>query len=640
MTKTTQYMPWLRRPPANFRLLCKNLRGEQRSVSKHLRLLATYALDDNELHLLAKAISAEKQKSEDGRLEGLQPYRLGVISNGTTKLIAPCLAATALRYGIDLTVIEGEFNQVFQEVLSPTSIIRSEKPDAILVALDYRGVPGLDIGFTSNEGKAVSEALAYIDSICRALRQDVSATVIIQNIPYPPMPFFGGLDARLPGSQRRRIDLFNSGLGALLGEVPGILFDVDGLARAVGYENWFSAKQWHMAKLPFSQAYTPIYTDHLMRLIGASRGASRKCLVLDLDNTLWGGVVGDDGLAGITLGQGDPTGEAYLAIQRVSKLLRERGILLAVCSKNDDSIARSVFREHPDMLLREEDISVFQANWKDKASNLEAIASALNISTNTLVFLDDNPAEREQVRQALPEVAVPELPDDPSSYPWLLLAAGYFESASFTDDDRQRANQYLANAERAELAKSSRDINEYLLSLQMEVGFSPFDAAGRSRIAQLTSRSNQFNLTTRRYDEAAIAQWEENTSAFTLQVRLADRFSDNGMISVVICKLIGDAWDIDTWLMSCRVLNRRVEEAVLDTIVANARARGANKLLGQYIPTDRNDLVKDHYHKLGFSLLSSDNNQETWELNLATYIPKKPPMHCQYSKNLLGIGAP
>lgn len=190
--------------------------------------------------------------------------------------------------------------------------------------------------------------------------------------------------------------------------------------------------------------------------------------------------------------------------------------------------------------------------------------------------------------------------------------------------------------QKAELAKSSRDINEYLLSLQMEVGFSPFDAAGRSRIAQLTSRSNQFNLTTRRYDEAAIAQWEENTSAFTLQVRLADRFSDNGMISVVICKLIGDAWDIDTWLMSCRVLNRRVEEAVLDTIVANARARGANKLLGQYIPTDRNDLVKDHYHKLGFSLLSSDNNQETWELNLATYIPKEAAYALSVFKKSVG----
>jgi len=629
-------MSWLSRPPADFHSLCKKSISNGQNPGKFLRTIAAYALGDNELHLLTKAILAEKKRSGKNEIEGLQPYRLGVISNGTTKLVAPCLVATAVRYGLDLSLIEGEFNQVFHEAISSASRIKSEKPDAVLIALDYRGIPGLDIGFADDESKAVSEALAYIEMICRAIRQDTNATVIIQNIPCPPMPIFGGLDARLAGSQRRRIDLFNSGLSTLLGELPGILFDVDGLARNVGYENWFMPKQWHIAKLPFSQAYTPIYADHCMRLVGAVRGVSRKCLVLDLDNTLWGGVIGDDGLAGITLGQGDPVGEAYLAIQQVAKLLRERGILLAVCSKNDDNIARSVFREHPDMLLREEDISVFQANWKDKASNLEAIASALNIATNALVFLDDNPAEREQVRQALPEVAVPELPDDPSSYPSILLAAGYFESVSFTDDDRRRANQYLANAERAELAQSSRDINDYLMSLEMVISFAPFDSTGRSRIAQLTNRSNQFNLTTRRYDEAAIAKWGQDANAFTLQVRLADRFGDNGMISVVICTASGQSWIIDTWLMSCRVLNRRVEEAVLDTLVANAHSRGISRLVGHFIPTDRNGLVKEHYQRLGFMPLGSDHSTEAWALEVDGYVPKKPPMQCVYSSNCLG----
>jgi FkbH-like protein len=636
MTKPIQYLPWLRRPPTHYRSLCKGFELLGPDSGKLLRTLANYSLDDNELHLLAKVISGEKRRAGKDRVEGLHSYRLGVISNGTTKLVAPCLVATAVRYGIDLTVVEGEFNQVFQEAISPVSKIKSEQADAVLIALDYRGIPGLDIGFADDEGKAVGEALDYIDRICRAIRQDTDANLIVQNIPCPPMPLFGGLDARLAGSQRRRIDLFNNGLVSMLGGIPGIMFDVDGLARNVGYENWFLSKQWHIAKLPFSQAYTPIYADHCMRLIGAVRGASKKCLVLDLDNTLWGGVVGDDGLAGITLGQGDPVGEAFLAIQQVARLLRERGILLAVCSKNDDNIARSVFREHPDMLLREEDISVFQANWKDKASNLEAIASSLNIATNALVFLDDNPAEREQVRQALPEVAVPELPDDPSSYPAILLAAGYFESVSFTDDDRRRANQYLANAERAELAQSSRDINDYLISLEMVISFSSFDAAGRGRIAQLTNRSNQFNLTTRRYDEASIAKWGQDTQAFTLQVRLADTFGDNGMISVVICTRSEDSWIIDTWLMSCRVLNRRVEEAVLDTLVANAKSCGICRIIGHYIPTDRNGLVKDHYSKLGFVLLESDNNMEAWVLELAGYVPKNPPMQCVYGSGLVG----
>jgi FkbH-like protein len=636
MAKAIQYMPWLRRPPSGFRDLCKKFRSDGENPGWYLRSLSDYALDDNELHLLAKVVSGEKNRTGNREVDGLQKYRLGVISNGTTKLITPCLVATAIRYGIDLTVIDGEFNQVVQEALSPTSKINVEKPDAVLIALDYRGIPGLDIGFANDESKAVNEALAFIEMICRGVSQAINSTIIVQNIPCPPMPLFGGLDARLSGSQRRRIDQFNEGLSTFLGEVSGILFDVDGLARNVGYENWFKPQQWHIAKLAFSQIFSPIYADHCMRLIGSVRGVSRKCLVLDLDNTLWGGVVGDDGLAGITIGQGNPVGEAYLAIQQVAKHLRERGIMLAVCSKNDDSIARAVFREHPDMLLREEDISVFQANWKDKASNLEAIAATLNIATNAIVFLDDNPAEREQVRQALPEVAVPELPDDPASYPFLLLAAGYFESVSFTDDDRRRANQYLANAERAELAQSSRDINDYLSSLKMEASFSPFDTTGRSRIAQLVSRSNQFNLTTHRYDETAIAKWEQNTDAFTLQVRLADRFGDNGMVSIVICVRSGEYWIIDTWLMSCRVLNRRVEEAVLDTLVANAKSRGICQIIGHYIPTGRNGLVKDHYFKLGFVPTKSDNSMEAWVLDLASYVPKKPPMQCVFSDKLVG----
>ncbi len=331
---------------------------------------------------------------------------------------------------------------------------------------------------------------------------------------------------------------------------------------------------------------------------------------------------------------GSPEGEAYLTVQQVAKNLRDRGIVLAVCSKNDDSVARAVFREHPDMLLREEDISVFQANWKDKASNLEAIASTLNIGLNAIVFLDDNPAERDQVRQALPEVAVPELPEDPSAYPSYLLAAGYFESVSFTDDDRRRASQYHANAERAELAQSFRDINEYLASLEMAIKFSPFDANGRARIAQLTNKSNQFNLTTRRYDETAITNWEQNRDAFTLQVRLADRFGDNGIISVVICIKSNDDWIVDTWLMSCRVLNRRVEEAVLDVLVENARLAGIRRLIGHYIPTDRNGLVKDHYFKLGFKPLESATNTEIWALEIASHVRKEPPMRVELNGGL------
>ena len=278
------------------------------------------------------------------------------------------------------------------------------------------------------------------------------------------------------------------------------------------------------------------------------------------------------------------------------------------------------------MLLRLEDIAVFQANWNDKATNLRAIAAALSIGTDALVFLDDNPAERALVRAELPDVAVPELPDDPADYPAVLLAAGFFETLSFTAEDRARVGQYRANAERAEGASSCVDMGAYLRSLDMTIRFAPFDAIGRPRIAQLTNRSNQFNLTTRRYDEAAIAALESRADVFTLQVRLSDRFGDNGMISVVVCNTAAADWVIDTWLMSCRVLNRRVEEAVLDMLATSARGRGVTRLVGVYIPTERNGMVRDHYARLGFQPAGSENGVDRWHLDLTNYVPRQPPM--------------
>jgi FkbH-like protein len=477
-----------------------------------------------------------------------------------------------------------------------------------------------------DEDAAVKVAADHLRMICQGLLEGGRRQLFVQNIVCPPGGLFGSLDARLRGTQRRRVEKFNEALLGILDECGGLLVDIAGLAALVGHERWFDARQWHIAKLPFAPEMGPLYADHVMRLVGAVNGSSRKCLVLDLDNTLWGGVVGDEGVHGLVLGQGDALGEAFVTMQQTARLLRQRGIILAVCSKNDESNARAPFREHPDMVLREEDIAVFQANWQDKASNLEAIARALDIGTDSLVFLDDNPAEREQVRQALPEVAVPELTQDASDYAAILLAGGYFETVSFTGDDRARAAQYQANAQRAQLAGAARDMGEYLASLEMVITFTPFDATGRSRIAQLTQRSNQFNLTTRRYDEAAIGTFEQRSDAFTLQVRLADRFGDNGMISVIICVEKEGEWEIDTWLMSCRVLNRRVEQAVLDVLTASARHRGIQRLVGRYIPTEKNGMVRDHYAKLGFQAAGTQDGADLWVLETVSRKPAKPPM--------------
>jgi FkbH-like protein len=365
----------------------------------------------------------------------------------------------------------------------------------------------------------------------------------------------------------------------------------------------------------------PLYAEHVCRLLAAALGKSKKCLVLDLDNTVWGGVIGDDGLAGIVLGQGSPRGEAHLAVQAAALALRDRGIVLAVSSKNDDTIARQPFREHPEMLLREDHIAAFQANWQDKASNLRAIAQTLNIGLDALVLLDDNPAERLQVREALPEVGVPELPPEPELYVRTLLAAGYFESVQFTAEDRERAAQYQANAARSAMLGSATDLQSHLASLQMQAHMAPFDEVGRARISQLINKTNQFNLCTRRRSEAEVAALESMPGTLTMQVRLTDRFGDNGIIAVVVGMPDDNAWILDTWLMSCRVLNRGVERAMLNVIVARARAYGLKRLLGHYQPTEKNALVRDHYARLGFLPLSApaQAGATSWSLELDSY---------------------
>jgi FkbH-like protein len=307
--------------------------------------------------------------------------------------------------------------------------------------------------------------------------------------------------------------------------------------------------------------------------------------------------------------------------------LRARGIVLAVCSKNEDDTARLPFRDHPDMLIKEDDIAVFQANWTDKAANIRAIASTLNIGVDALVFLDDNPAERAQVRRELPMVAVPELPDDPALYPRMLAAAGYFETVGFSQEDRDRAAHYQGNAKRAASLQASGDIDSYLASLNMVCTIGRVDPVSRSRVAQLINKSNQFNLTTRRYSEFEVAALEGDPLRHAIQVRLADTFGDNGIISVLIADRSGDAWEIDTWLMSCRVLGRRVEEAVLAHLAAAARADNVRTLIGRYIPSAKNKMVAEHYEKLGFEVSERRTDGTTYyRLALADYREPCLPM--------------
>jgi FkbH-like protein len=632
-------LTWLPEAPADFDVRCRCLLAQANenpddnihdsNLGTAIRALATHALNEHQLARLGRIIDAAR--TDNRSLTPLTSFRLGLLGNGTLDLIVPVLIATAARHGIALECITGDYNQFLQEALLETSAVNRARPDAVLLALDYRGLPlQATPGDHDAQAQTIDGAIGLLNTIRGAIRQHGGAPCILQTVAPPPEGLFGSFDFALPGTMRSLVHDLNRRIAQATLASEDVLLDVAGLAETIGLAEWHSPALWNMAKLPFADAYVPLYADHIARVVGAIRGKSRRCLVLDLDNTVWGGVIGDDGVEGIKIAQGDPTGEAHLDVQKLALALRARGVVLAVSSKNTDSVARQPFRQHPEMLLKEEHIAVFQANWDDKATNIRAIAKELALGLESFVFLDDNPVERGLIRRELPEVAVPEVDSDPATYARTLAAAGYFEAVHFSDEDRSRAEMYQGNARRASLQKQASDLGAYLRSLNMHIVFGAFDRTSRARVAQLINKSNQFNLTTRRYTEAELAGAEADPGVFAFHARLIDQFGDNGIICVIICRSTTDgetdaAWMIDTWLMSCRVLGRCVEQMVLREIVLRARARGIRTLLGTYKPTTRNAMVREHYGKLGFTCVREEANGNTvWELPTDTDIEAAP----------------
>ncbi len=624
-------LQWLPRAPREFSERLRALGSLSGPVGRELQSLALHALDLNQLTKLAKSVGKARSddKSDGKSLHPLAPFRLAMLSNSTIDLIVPALVASAARHGIALEVIQSSYGQVAQEALMPDSKVNSSKPDAVLFALDYRALPlKLSLGDSEASSATIQRAIGYLQTLRNGIKANSNAVCIFQTFAPPVETLFGSLDRALPGTLRNLIDSINREFAEYILGSGDVLLDVAGLAETVGLADWHNTQLWNMAKFSFSDELIPLFSDHVARTVAAIRGKSRKVLVLDLDNTVWGGIIGDDGLEGIKIAQGDAGGEAHLAVQRLALNLRQRGIVLAVSSKNSDEVARAPFEQHPEMLLKLDHIAVFQANWNDKATNIQAIAEELSLGLDAMVFLDDNPVERGLVRRLLPEVAVPELPDDSAYYARTLAAAGYFEAVAFAAEDLKRAGFYQNNAKRANLKKQVGCVDAYLASLEMTITFHPFDAIGRARIVQLINKSNQYNLTTRRYTDPEVAQAENDPEVFTLQVWLADIFGDNGMISVIICRPDGpEVWNIDTWLMSCRVLGRKVEHMVLREILKHARAAGIRKLTSVYRPTDRNKLVADHYAKLRFTKTGEEESGLTrWELLVEGAAPESAPM--------------
>jgi FkbH-like protein len=496
----------------------------------------------------------------------------------------------------------------------------------VLFAFDARHALGqADPTLDDAASDRVIESVAHhYKDLWGMVRRAFSCSVIQQAL-LPVFPLLlGSNEHRLPGSPRNMAVRLNRRIAELADETGVDILAIDQRGAQDGIDRWHDTALWHRAKMEIAPPMAPLYGDLVARIAAAQCGRSYKCLVLDLDNTLWGGVVGDDGVEGLALGQGSATGEAYIAFQDYVRQLSQRGIILAVCSKNDEAIALTPFASHPDMILKRSSFAAFVANWSDKAANLRAIAKALNIGLDALVFADDNPFERNLVRRELPMVAVPELPEDPAYYAQCLADAGYFEAIRVTHEDMARTGQYRANAERETLRETASDLPAYLKSLEMAMRVEKFDSAGQARIVQLVNKTNQFNLTTRRYSDQEIAAMAADTDTVTLQIRLTDKYGDNGMIAVVIARPAGraDTLAIDTWLMSCRVLGRQIEQATLNILAEEARRRGYKALMGEFRPTAKNGLVRDHYAALGFEALGSDAaGNSLWHLPLDEFVP-------------------
>jgi FkbH-like protein len=552
----------------------------------------------------------------------LLPVRIAVVSSATIDFLLPVLDLAMLAVNMRATWEVAPYGQVSTSLLDPQSTIASFQPQVTLVMNATPHLPGWPaLGATKEEAEALAgDVCRSLIDPCVTFHDRTGSDVVINN--FHPMAgrAAGNLGGRLPGDATQFVRRVNLMLGD---RVPqGLhIHDVAAMVERRGFDVWFDERYWHLAKQPVSFECVADYCHSLAAVVGAILGRARKALVLDLDNTLWGGVVGDDGLAGIQIGEGSAEGEAFKTFQQYLRALKDRGVLLTVCSKNDDAVARTAFADHPEMVLRQDDFVAFKANWQPKSENIRAIAAELDLPLDAFVFIDDNPAERDEVRQAVPEVTVLEWPDDPGAFVRALEGARLFEAAALTAEDTHRTVAYQARRQAAQAQGAATDVGAYLASLEMVATVRPFEPVSIERITQLVNKTNQFNLTTRRVVQAEIERLSGERSILTRTVRLRDRFADHGLISVLVGRVEDREMVLDIWLMSCRVLGRGVERVLLNDLLGAARGMGVEVITGLYRSSGRNQLVMGHYPGLGFSRAAATDadgpETERWHLRVA-----------------------
>jgi len=534
--------------------------------------------------------------------EEMAEKRVAIMASFSTQHLTTVFKLYLARKGILGTIYEASYNSVQFEIMNRDSGMYNFAPEILILLLSPEALPDMPALFASSD-----ELQSWVDRTAERFQTwwKLASAGGVRHIFHSllPAPLFrplGALEANVLFSPTNLIRWLNL---QLVKTRPNnvTFFDLEAMAAQVGKENWTDERNAFISKQGFSMDYFGFVSSSVANLVAAAAGKHKKCLVIDLDNTLWGGVIGEDGIEGIKVGPGDPLGEAFSAFQTYIKQLKQRGVILAACSKNFDDVARLPFQKHPNMVLDLADFALFVANWEHKVDNLQTIASRLNIGLDSLVFVDDSIAEREQVRRFLPQVGVVDLPEDPAGYIRAIDFAGHFDWLELSREDLMRTDSYVTENQRHVMLSLACDYNDYLRSLEMQATFVPVDQSTVPRLTQLINKTNQFNLRGSRYSQNMISDFlGDGSSRHVIAVDFKDRFSHFGITSCVVLERQSDALFIDTWVMSCRVFKRGLEFAVVNNILNFARALGLGRIIGEYLPTKRNAIVSDLYTDLGF----------------------------------------
>lgn len=550
--------------------------------------------------------------------------KIALLGDTATQLLSTAILGEAAARRLAVEFYEGEYSQVERQLLDTTSELYAFDPDILIIFQStHKLCEHHSLLTVEKQCTVADERLDFVSTLCQS-PQLANKKIVYFNYPEIEDTVFGSYANKVVSSFTFQVRKLNFELMNLSQQYANLFIcDIAGLQNKLGRDMMFASNVYVSTEMILSMDALPYVASRVMDIVGAIKGQFKKCLILDLDNTVWGGVIGDDGLEGIQLGHGLGIGKAFTEFQMWVKKLKARGIIICVASKNNEETAKEPFEKHPDMILKLEDIAVFMANWETKVDNIRAIQQILNIGFDSMVFLDDNPFERNIVRENIPDITVPELPEDPGEYLEYLYSLNLFETASYSGADKDRTKQYQVEAQRVSLSKTFTNEADFLKSLNMISKVSGFTKFNTPRVAQLSQRSNQFNLRTIRYTEADIEAMAEDPKVIDLSFTLEDKFGDNGLIAVIIMKeQDADTLFVDTWFMSCRVLKRGMENFTLNTMVEEARAKGYKRIVGEYLPTPKNKMVEEHYPHLGFMPVAGSSTAQ-YVLDVDTYEPRE-----------------